>query len=298
MLALAQSSAADDVHAVDLPYRFASWAFDAPDNIALWVDDAGELVAWAAMQTPFWAIDIVIRPHAESSALHQVILMWADARAKAIVNTRFGRPVWFVNVMSHQAERIHDLEALGFANQANVAENAWSKVLMIRAASIPLPSGERLGEGGSKSMAILPDGFTIRPLAGEREVNAYVALHRAAFESDSMTIEWRRRVLVQPAYTPELDLVLAAPDGSLAGFCVCWLDGAHGQIEPMGIRADMRGKGLGKMLLTEGLRRLAASGATHAFVETDNFRDAAFALYESVGFRVQHQVFVFRKDYT
>jgi ribosomal protein S18 acetylase RimI-like enzyme len=32
-------------------------------------------------------------------------------------------------------------------------------------------------------------------------------------------------------------------------------------------------------------------------VETDNYRDAAFALYEAVGFRVQHNVLVFRKDY-
>ena len=39
--------------------------------------------------------------------------------------------------------------------------------------------------------APLPDGITIRPLAGESAVTAYVALHRAVFESESMTVEWR-----------------------------------------------------------------------------------------------------------
>lgn len=130
-----------------------------------------------------------------------------------------------------------------------------------------------------------------------REVDAYVALHRAVFESESMTADWRARTLAQPTYKPDLDLVLIAPDGDLCGFCVCWLDGAQGQVEPMGIRKDMRGQGLGQALLVEGLRRLTARGAQHVFVETDNYRDAAFGLYESVGFRTSHDVHVFRKDY-
>jgi mycothiol synthase len=46
--------------------------------------------------------------------------------------------------------------------------------------------------------APLPDGITIRPLAGESEVAAYVTLHRAAFESESMTAEWRAQTLRMP----------------------------------------------------------------------------------------------------
>jgi hypothetical protein len=33
------------------------------------------------------------------------------------------------------------------------------------------------------------------------------------------------------------------------------------------------------------------------FVETDNFRDTAFQLYEAKGFQVTQNVLVFRKDY-
>lgn len=290
MLALAQASSASNTHVVDWPYRFASWSFDQPENIALWTDDTGALVAWAVLQTPFWALDYVMHPSAESSTLHRDILAWADTRANTALGTRFGRPAWFVNVMSHQEERMRDLQAMGFANQADVGEDAWSKVLMslsLKPDALPAVT----------STLLLPEGFEIRPLAGEREVEAYVALHRAVFESENMTVGWRMRMLTQPAYHSELNLVAAAPDRSLCGFCVCWLDGAVGQVEPMGIRSDMRRRHLGRILLDEGIRRLRTSGATRVYVETDNYRNAAFALYSSCGFAIEHDVLVFRKDY-
>ena len=57
MLALTQKTATENLHVVDLPYRLSSWAFDHPDNIRLWHDDGGKLVAWAVLQTPFWTVD-------------------------------------------------------------------------------------------------------------------------------------------------------------------------------------------------------------------------------------------------
>jgi ribosomal protein S18 acetylase RimI-like enzyme len=198
--------------------------------------------------------------------------------------------MWFVGVFAHQAERIRDLEAAGFASQANVGEDSWSKVLLCRSADMPVPDYS------------LPAGFTIHPLAGENEVEAYVQLHRAVFESRNMTVEWRRRTLRRPEYRPDLDLVLAATDGRLAAFCVCWLDSdlegePSGQIEPLGVHKDYRGLGLGRAILSEGLRRLSLSGADRVYVETDQQRNAALGLYEEVGFRPMHEVLVYRKDY-
>ncbi len=197
--------------------------------------------------------------------------------------------MWFVNVFVEQEQRICDLEAAGFASVANVGENSWTKVLMQQSALSVEPTHT------------LPSGFVIRPLAGTSEVAAYVDLHQTVFESKSMRVEWRARTLQQPAYQPALDLVVVAPDGRLAAFCVCWLhddaNGKRGQIEPMGVHPDFRNLGLGRAILSQGLRRLYDQGAQEVFVETDNYRDAAFALYESVGFRVVRDVLVFRKDY-
>jgi ribosomal protein S18 acetylase RimI-like enzyme len=290
MSALVHQFPADNLHVADLPYRLSSWAFDDPDNVRLWFDDEEQLVGWAVLQTPFWTIDYAYNPNVEGR-LHPEILAWADNRARQVVNTPSGRPIWFINVFSRQKERMADLEAVGFASQADVGENSWTKVLMARPADMPLPD------------ISLPRDWEIRPLTGQAEVGAYVALHRAVFESNSMREEWRSRVLQQPDYLPQLDLVAATPAHELAAFCVCWFDQAGpegcpcGQIEPLGVHAAYRGQGLGKALLAEGIRRLRELGAEQIFVETDNYRNAALALYESVGFHIEHEVLVYRKDY-
>jgi mycothiol synthase len=113
-------------------------------------------------------------------------------------------------------------------------------------------------------------GFTIRALRGESE--------------------------------PDLDLVAEAPDGSLAAFCIGWLNrntslGISGQIEPVGVHENYRNIGLGRTILMEGLRRLQLQGASQIYVETDNYRGAALELYKAAGFRVIKDVLVFRRNY-
>lgn len=289
MAELANEFSVENMHVVDLPYRFSSWAMDHRENVRLWFDGDEKLIGWAVMQTPFWTIDYAFHP-AAGAEVHPQILRWADKRAAQIVDTPAGRPIWFINVFTRQEDRIRDLEEAGFASQANVGENSWTKVLMQQAADM------------LREAPALPDGFHIRPLAGEDEVDAYVDMHREVFQSTSMTSEWRTRTLKQPAYIADLDLVVTAPNGTLAGFCICWLNrssarGVSGQVEPLGIREPYRNLGIGKSLLTEGLRRLQAHGAQTMFVETDNDRDEAFMLYESVGYRVLEDVLVYRKDY-
>jgi hypothetical protein len=53
MQALACAWPGSPLHTTDLPWRLTSWALDDPENVALWVDDAGQLAAWAVLQTPF-----------------------------------------------------------------------------------------------------------------------------------------------------------------------------------------------------------------------------------------------------
>jgi mycothiol synthase len=289
MIGLAQVSLADNLHVVDLPYRVSSWALDDPDNVGVWVNAEGQLLAWAVMQTPFWAIDYACQPDAEPK-LHCQVLAWADRRARQIVDTPSGHPCWFVMVSAHQTNRIGDLEDAGFVSQANVGEDSWSKVLMRRLPQAPVEE------------YTLPAGFSIRPLAGENEVDAYVQLHRAVFESKNMTAEWRTRTLRRPEYTPGLDLVAIAPDGRLAAFCICWLakdsEGEPiGQVEPLGVHEDFRELGLGRAILSEGLQRLHLCGADEVYVETDKYRNAALTLYEAMGFGTIRDILVYRKDY-
>lgn len=290
MMRVVQADSQANVHVADLPYRFSSWAFDNANNVALWEDETGEVCAWAVLQTPFWALDYVYHPAAPAT-IHTQILGWADEQAQAQVASPYGRPIWFVNVFDWQAARRAELETAGFVCVADWPENPWRKVLL------------RHDRNQPASNQALPPGYILRPLQGVAEVDAYVALHRAVFGSENMTVGWRTRTLEQAAYQPELDLVIADPQGELAAFCIGWFtpEGLNkqpmGQIEPLGVRADVRGQGLGQLILAEAVRRLYALGAAQVVVETDNDRDDAFALYEKGGFRVNENVLVFRKDY-
>jgi ribosomal protein S18 acetylase RimI-like enzyme len=281
---------ADNIHVVDLPYRLSSWAFDYAENIGLWEDQRDLLVGWAVLQSPFWALDYAYRPEAYEHGIHALILEWAEARANSIVSRPNGRPVWYATARSDQIDRIGDLERAGFASQADVPLDPWSQVYLVRSARQPLTPPS------------LPPGYTLRPLDGAREVDAYVKAHRAAFGSLSMTAEWRARVLQRPEYVPELDLVVVAPGGRLAAFCIGWFaaqgpDGRPtGQIEPLGVHPDFQKLGLGRAILAEALIRLQSHGAEQVVVETDDFRDAAYALYQSAGFQRAHAIGVYRRD--
>lgn len=289
LVTLAHVCPSDNLHVGDLPYRLSSWALDDPENIGLWTDGDGRLLAWAIMQTPFWTIDYTLHPKADA-ILHKEILAWADHRARQSVGTESGRPCWFVTVMDTQRSRIADLEKAGFVCQAGVGEDSWSKVLMQRPAQSPVQQRP------------LPAGFFIRPLAGETEVAAYVELHRTVFESKNMTPAWRNRTLSRQEYLPDLDLVAVGRDGRLVAFCIGWFsrswDGIPGgQIEPFGVHPDFRRLGLGRAVLLEGLRRLYLYGAVSVSVETDQYRNSALDLYKEVGFRPTRDILVFRKDY-
>lgn len=281
MIDLACRFQGSHLHVVDLPYRLSSWALNDKENVRLWFD-GDNLVAWAVLQSPFWGIDYACHADYQAS-LFKEILAWADGRAQAVIGTPYERSAWFVNVFSGQESRKKDLESLGFACQSDVGEDSWSKVFM-KLSSEPKPYEP-------------PAGFTVRPVGGE--VEKYVALHQSVFESKNMTLEWRGRTLQSPLYKPELDLVIESPTGELAAFCICWFNEklSAGQVEPLGVHADYRQLGLGKVALSHGVSRLRAMRAKDIFVETDNYRNEAFNLYQSFGFEVIQDVLVYRKDY-
>jgi ribosomal protein S18 acetylase RimI-like enzyme len=290
MADLVRLSPKDAIHLVDLPYRLASWAFAEPDNCALWHDDQGEIIAWAVLQSPFWSIDYALHPGAPDGLLDQ-LLAWADQRARAIQHTQFGRPIWFANVFDWQHTHQRALEKAGFASQSNVGDNSWTKVLFGRTLNDLQPAPP------------IPPGFSIQPLHGPDDVAAYVALHRAVFESESMTEAWRSQTLKSPDYRQGLDLLMFDPGGQPAAFCIGWFapKGRNGtpagQIEPFGVRSDLRRLGVGRTLLLTCLNRMEELGIEHVTIETDNYRDAAYTFYQSLGFAVEHDILVYRKDY-
>ncbi len=286
MINLASRFVDRNLHVVDLPYRLSSWALDDAQNTQLWFNDQQELVGWAVLQTPFWMVDYSIHANDETKLLPAMIT-WVDDRAKAIKDTPYGHDCWFFHSFTSHPHRIDVLEKAGFACQADVGECSWSKVLMQRPGNLAVQVYQP------------PIGFSVRPLKGLNEVEAYVNLHQTVFESKNMTLEWRKRTVEHKAHKADLDLVVEDPEGRLGAFCICWFDEETqiGHVEPLGCHPDYRSVALGRVALSHGLQRLVEAGAQKIMVETDDYRNTAFRLYEFFDFQVEEKIHIFRKNY-
>jgi mycothiol synthase len=284
MYDLAAAARADALHVADLPWRLASPSARMPERTRLWEDASGNLIAWAVLQFPWHCLDYVVHRDARSTGLEATVLAWACAFLEAEAADRDGGLPFYVSAREGDIERIAAVERAGF-----VRDN-WAYVHLTRDLDRPIPEPNP------------PPGIIIRPLAGERDVEAYVATHRAAFGSTNMTVAWRLTTLRQPWHTPELDLVAVAPDGTLAGFCVCWItpplaEGRVAQVEPLGILPGYRRQGLGRALLLEALRRARSLGATHMEVNAESYNDASRRAYTSVGFRLAYETPFYRQTF-
>ena len=85
-------------------------------------------------------------------------------------------------------------------------------------------------------------------------------------------------------YDPTLDLAVEAADGRVAGYALFWFDPTTlvGLLEPMRVEDEYQRRGLARMLLTNGLDRLARKGARRLKVGFET--DAARNLYLGAGF--------------
>ena len=131
-----------------------------------------------------------------------------------------------------------------------------------------------------------PSGYRIRALDGPDEVPARIEAHRAAFAPPSMTIEKYTRLTGLPHYRFDDDLVVEAPDGSIAAFAMAWWDPVArvGEYEPVGTHPDHQRRGLGRALLSHGLNRYRDLGARLVQVYSNADNAASEGLYQAVGF--------------
>jgi predicted N-acetyltransferase YhbS len=85
-------------------------------------------------------------------------------------------------------------------------------------------------------------------------------------------------------YDPQLDLAVEDAEGRAAGYALFWFDDTTqvGLLEPMRVEDEYQRRGLARMLLTNGLDRLASKGASRLKVGFET--DAARNLYVGAGF--------------
>lgn len=135
----------------------------------------------------------------------------------------------------------------------------------------------------------LPEGFHFADMStDEIRVEDRVKLHQHVWNTARHTVEVFRRMQDAPLYRPDLDLMVVAPSGELACYVLGWYDPASrsGLMEPVGTHADFRRQGLGKRMIREMTRRMAALGAQNVMIGGKERNVAATALYQSAGYRL------------
>jgi mycothiol synthase len=131
------------------------------------------------------------------------------------------------------------------------------------------------------------EGYTVRALGEVDELPrrswvSWRAFHPDSPDEDYEGWEWYHNIQRMPLYRRDLDIVAVAPNGEHAAFCTVWYDDVTrtGCFEPVGTAPEHQKLGLGKAVMTEGLKRLKRLGGVEATVA--GFTEAANALYSRV----------------
>lgn len=149
--------------------------------------------------------------------------------------------------------------------------------------------------------ARLPDGFRFASLLDVAD-DAFIDGHRAAW-SDTRPSPYRRAlhdvVIAMPQFRPELVTIAMAPDGTVASYCVGWMDDQSRtlEIEPLGTHRDHRRLGLAHAIVQEVQHRAWAAGATRVLVWNDPATNPpAYGLYTGAGMAPNRTLIQLRKE--
>jgi GNAT superfamily N-acetyltransferase len=92
--------------------------------------------------------------------------------------------------------------------------------------------------------------------------------------------EWIAENEEDDEFRPEWSILAVVPGIGDAGF----VTSSVGWVAQVGVRPQARGRGIGAALICESLRRMAADGATEAWLDVNVNNPGAAALYRRLGF--------------
>ncbi|MFZ0548467.1 MAG: GNAT family N-acetyltransferase [Candidatus Promineifilaceae bacterium] len=145
-----------------------------------------------------------------------------------------------------------------------------------------------------------PSGFSLGA-AGDYDVERLVALHRAAFGTENMTVAQRLAVMQAPGYEEDLDIVAVSPEGDLVAFCICGFEDEDdtkrvGFTDPIGTHPAYQRRGLGKAIVMAGLKRLRNRGVSIVELGTSSTNLPMQRLAESMDFSCVSEKLWFSKE--
>ena len=254
------------------------------DNTRLWFDAQDQMVAFAFVDhySNLW---FEFDPQAAQPDTESEIVAWGVECVRRAIQERGKSQPLHASCHDDRIERIALLERHGFVRQKGHALH------MVRSLNEPIPNPQ------------VPAGFGIRHVTGEHEVEALVALHRAAFGTENMTVQERLAMMGVPEYDSELDLLAIAPEGRFAATCMCSISQEEnertgrneGYTDPIATHPDFQRRGLARALLLAGFLKLKQRGMDVAGLGMSDKNMAMQRTAQAVGFRVQSTTLWFSK---
>jgi mycothiol synthase len=255
-------------------------------NTRLWEGADGRLAGFAIVRTTYGSLLFEVAPWAIDSDIAAQMIVWGEERVRS-AEQEPNEPMGLrTSSRDDNTERMALLERYGFVRQDE------HTLHMVRPLSGPIPA------------PWVPEGFVIRHVEGEHEVEALVALHRAAFGTWNLSVEARLSWMRTPEYDPALDLLAVGPDGTLAAYVFCSISHEEngltgrkdGYTDPVATHPTFQRRGLARALLLTGFGRLKRRDVEYAWLGTGSRNTAMLRTAESVGFTVESMTFFFEKQ--
>ncbi len=269
------------LHKGDVGHRLfnGGYGYDPGDMLRFWLDEKGEIAAFALL-SPHWQLfELQVAPRLRHSDRHAAMMACCEEEClRLAARYRVSLKEIAVEAESCDPAQTEFLQSLGYTFREH--SFTWTRHNLER-----FPTAE------------LPAGFHFQR-ATAADADRLADVHNHSF-SNKWNAESYGAVFTAPHM--EYEFVVRAPDGRFAAFTNVWIDEVNRSLlfEPVGTHADFRRMGIGKALMVAVMKRMRKERAllcAYVCHEPPDKNPASSALYASVGFEKQQDIYDFKKS--
>ena len=268
------------LHKGDVGHRLfnAGYSHDPGDILRYWLDEDGEVAAFALLSPRWELIELQLAPRLRHGDRHAEMLACCEAESLRLA-ARYRLKLKKVVVEADSCDQAHIEFIRTCGYEFSKHSFTWTRHSLKQLPTAELPTGFHIHQATAADVARLAD---VHNHSFSKKWNA--DSYGAVFQAPHM----------------EYEFVAQAPDGRFAAFTNVWIDDVNRSMlfEPVGTHADFRRRGIGKALMVAVLKRMRKErGILCAYVchEPADKNPASSALYASVGFEKQQEIYDFKK---
>ncbi len=266
------------------PDRFENSSDSREDGVHVWekIDTTydppkKEIIGLTSRDSPS---DFFLNVDPEFRHIEREMIVWIEKIYQDIQEGKKKKEKLRINILEGNPAREALLTELGFHF------NTLYGYYRIRSGKAPMPEFPS------------PEGFQIRAITKADYDQQALLIQRVFGHGEWFNAEVLEWLANCSFHIPELDLVAVTPDNTIASFCTFRMD-PHSKIislEPMGTNPDYREQGLGKAILTEGIKRSMKYNPPFFYIDGAATSTAANRLYDATGFIEKYAINSWSKE--